>query len=280
MQHAASFPDIGRSVDAGGILTNYHDEGSGPPVILLHGSGPGVTAWQNWQRIIPRLARRHRVVAPDIVGFGFTALPDDREPNIKLWVAHLAAFLEALGLDHAVLVGNSFGGALALAMMARHAARVKALVLMGTPAGEFTQTSGLADSYSFEPTLANMEAMMKRFPYDPSIVTPEMVKARFAVAEVSSGMETIRKLQPAPGADNAPKTVRGVPLGQLDAIEVPALILHGREDQLIPLEVAVRMHQHLSDSQLHVFGRCGHWVQIEQEAGFLDQVERFLESVG
>lgn len=277
MTRAVDLPDIGRSLDVGGIVTNYHDSGSGRPVVLLHGSGPGVTAWQNWQRIIPRLAERYRVIAPDIVGFGFTERPADREPNIKLWLSHLVGLLDALDLDQVTLVGNSFGGALSLAMMARNAARVKALVLMGTPAGEFTQTGGLADSYSFEPTLENMEAMMKRFPYDRSIVTAEMVKSRFAVAEVNSGIETIRKLQPKPGEGGGPKVVRGVPLEQLDAIEVPALILQGREDRIIPLEIAVRMHQHIANSQLHVFGKCGHWVQIEQEEGFLHQLERFLE---
>jgi pimeloyl-ACP methyl ester carboxylesterase len=273
----ADSPDVAKSIDVGGIATNYHDAGTGRPVILLHGSGPGVTAWQNWQRIIPRLALGYRVLAPDIVGFGFTPLPDGREPNIKLWLEHLTGFIEALGLDQVTLVGNSFGGALALAMMARNAQRVKALVLMGTPAGEFEQSGGLADSYAFEPTLENMEAMMKRFPYDPAIITREMVEARFAVAEVNSGLDTIRKLQPEPAADGKPKTVRGVPFEQLDAIDAPALILHGREDKVIPLEIAVRVHQHLANSQLHVFGKCGHWVQVEHEQGFLDQLEGFLE---
>lgn len=273
----ADFPDIGKSIDVSGIATNFHDEGQGRPVVLLHGSGPGVTAWQNWQRIIPRLAKRYRVLAPDVVGFGFTDRPADRKPDIKLWVSHLVGFLDALGLDQVTLVGNSFGGGLSLAMMARNADRVKALVLMGTPAGEFTQTQGLASSYTFEPTLENMESMMKRFPYDPSIVTPEMVKARFAVAQHNSGIETIRSLQPKPGEENKPAVVRGVPLEQLDTIKRPTLILHGREDHIIPLEVAVRMHQHIADSQLHMFGNCGHWVQLEREDAFLHQVERFLE---
>lgn len=273
-------PDIGRSIDVDGIPTNYHDEGSGRAIVLLHGSGPGVTAWQNWQRIIPRLAASYRVIAPDIVGFGFTDRPADREPNIKLWVAHLAGLLDALGLEDVTLVGNSFGGALSLAMMKRHGGRVRSLVLMGTPAGEFEQTAGLADSYGFEPTLENMEAMMKRFPFDQSIVTAEMVAARFAVAQVRSGLDTIRKLQPKPSEGAAPRIVRGVPLEQLDLIQVPALVLHGREDRVIPLPVAVRMHEHLANSQMHVFGRCGHWVQLEREDAFVQQLEIFLEGEG
>lgn len=270
-----TLPDVGRSIMVGGIDTNYHDAGSGRPLVLLHGSGPGVTAWQNWQRIIPRLAERYRVIAPDIVGFGFSAKPAGEKPGIKLWLSHLVGLLDALGIGEATLVGNSFGGALALAMMARHAERVRALVLMGTPAGEFEQTGGLADSYAFEPTIENMAAMMRRFPFDPAIVTDAMVAARFAVAERNAGLETIRQLQPPPG-DGKPAIVRGVPLEQLDAIEVPTLVLHGREDRMIPLQVALRVHEHIANSQLHVFGQCGHWVQLEREDAFIAQVERFL----
>lgn len=273
----ADLPDVGRSIEVDGIVTNYHEQGSGRPLILLHGSGPGVSAWQNWQRVIPRLAEKYRVIAPDVVGFGFTKRPDEREPNIKLWVEHLAGLLEAMDLDRVTLVGNSFGGALSLAMMARHPGRVQSLVLMGTPAGEFEQTGGLADSYNFEPTLENMEAMMMRFPYDPSIVTPEMVKSRLAVAQVNSGIDTIRKLQPKPSDGDKPRIVRGVPLEQLNAITVPTLILHGREDRVIPLDVAVRMHRHLANSELHVFGKCGHWVQLEREDRFVGELDAFLE---
>jgi len=279
MHGSAELPDIGKSIDVDGIQTNYHEHGEGDPVILLHGSGPGVTAWQNWQGILPRLGKTHRVLAPDIVGFGFSPLPEGEKPGIKLWTRHLAGFIEAMGLKRVTLVGNSFGGSLALGMMAFHSDKVHSLILMGTPAGEFEQTQGLASSRSFEPSMDAMRAMMRAFPYDPSIVTDEAVAARLRVAEISSGKETIRKLQP--GEDQGakgPRIVKAIPLQQLDAIDVPVLILHGREDMMIPLQVAVRMHQHLKRSQMHVFGQCGHWVQLEREDEFLEQVRGFLSN--
>ncbi len=274
---SANLPDAGKTVFAGGIETNYHDEGSGRPLILLHGSGPGVTAWQNWSGVLPRLAKNYRVIAPDIVGFGLTKIPDGHEPNIKSWLAHVTGLIDALELSDVTLVGNSFGGAISLAMMLRYSERVQSLVLMGTPAGEFQQTQGLGDSYSFELSREKMAEMMTHFPYDPTIVTGEMIDARFASAAVNSGIETIRKLQPKPSDDGSPATVRGVPLEQLEKIEAPALILHGREDGVIPLDVAVRMHRHLKNSEMHVFGQCGHWVQIEKEDAFVQQLENFLE---
>tara|TARA_R110002049_G_scaffold193776_3_gene362618 strand:- start:970 stop:1812 length:843 start_codon:yes stop_codon:yes gene_type:complete len=277
MSGHAELPDIGNSIDVDGIQTNYHEHGEGDPVILLHGSGPGVTAWQNWQGILPRLGETHRVLAPDIVGFGFTPLPEGEKPGIKLWTRHLAGFIEAMGLKSVTLVGNSFGGALALGMMAFHSDKVRSLILMGTPAGEFEQTQGLANSRSFEPSMEAMRAMMRAFPYDPAIVTDEAVAARLRVAEIASGKETIRKLQPSEEKEaKGPRIVKGIPLQQLDAIDAPVLILHGREDKMIPLHVAVRMHEHLKRSEMHVFGQCGHWVQLEREDQFLEQVQAFL----
>lgn len=85
-----SHPAIGQSIIAAGLKTNYHEMGEGRPLILLHGSGMGVSGWENWRGVMPDLARHHRVLAPDIVGFGFTERPEGAEYNIKLWVKHLA----------------------------------------------------------------------------------------------------------------------------------------------------------------------------------------------
>ena len=121
--------------------------------------------------------------------------------------------------------------------------------------------------------------MMQAFPYDPSIVTDEAVAARLRVAQIASGKETIRKLQPGEEQNaKGSRIVKGIPLQQLDAITVPVLILHGREDKMIPLQVAVRMHEHLKRSEMHVFGQCGHWVQLEREEQFLEQVRGFLRN--
>jgi hypothetical protein len=100
-------PEIGSSINAAGITTNYHDMGDGDPVLLIHGSGPGVSAWANWRTVMPALSRQHRVVAPDIVGFGYTDRPDDFQFIRDSWTAHLVAFVDALDLPEVSIVGNS-----------------------------------------------------------------------------------------------------------------------------------------------------------------------------
>lgn len=152
----------GAFVAVDGIRTHYHDVGSGLPLVLLHGSGPGVSAWENWGGVIPLLADGYRVIAPDMAGFGLTEYDAQRQLDIKTWVGQLLGFLTALSISRAVLVGNSFGGGLSLATTLRAPEKVLGLVLMGTPAAQFEQTSALSQGTEFEPSLENMRAILHR----------------------------------------------------------------------------------------------------------------------
>ncbi len=88
--------EVGESIDAGGIRTNVLQAGEGAPVVLVHGSGPGVTAYANWRLTVPDLAARFRVIAPDMAGFGRSDTPGG--DGMKLWTEQLLALLDALGL--------------------------------------------------------------------------------------------------------------------------------------------------------------------------------------
>ncbi|MCZ4316890.1 alpha/beta hydrolase [Comamonadaceae bacterium G21597-S1] len=268
-------PAIGRDIIAAGIRTNYHDMGEGPAMVLLHGSGAGVTGWENWHGVMPDLARHFRVLVPDIVGFGFTERPAGTSYSIKLWVNHLLGFLDALGLERSIIVGNSFGGALGLALAIRNAHRVSRLVLMGTPAGTFEQRAAMARAWYFEPSLANMEELLKTFPHDPSFVTEEMVRQRHEVARLAGGMEAYRKLFPEPEPGGQSRQVKGIPVDDLRNITTPILALHGRHDARVPLECGIRIATECPNADLRIFANCGHWVQIERRADFLFETIRF-----
>lgn len=276
---AATHPAIGRFVVAGGIRTNYHDVGEGRPMVLLHGSGAGVTGWENWHGVMPDLARHFRVLVPDIVGFGFTERPEGSQYGIKLWVRHLLDFLDALGIEKPILVGNSFGGALALALSLRNAHRVERMVLMGTPAGSFPQRAAMARSWYYAPSLENMAELLRSFPHDPAIVTDEMVRLRHEVSLLAGGMEAYRKLFPEPAPGGETRQVKGIPEEDLRSITTPVLALHGRHDARVPLECGIRIAQSCQHADLHVFADCGHWVQIERRAQFLQQTLGFLEDL-
>lgn len=269
-----SNPEIGKTVNAAGFATNYLELGSGAPVVLIHGSGPGVTAYANWRLTIPELAKKFRILAPDIVGFGHTERKAGTHYTMDLWLGHILGFLDALKLDRVHLVGNSFGGALSLALAARHPDRVNRLVLMGAAGGSFKLTPGLDYAWGFEPSIENMRKLVNLFAYNKAIVTDDLVRSRHEASIRPGYQETYAQMFPAPRQQGVDMLT--TPDEQLRKIDKDVLIVHGREDQIIPLDSSLRLNQLLDRSQLHVFGRCGHWTQVEHAARFSTLVGNFL----
>lgn len=262
-----------RVVQAAGIPTHVISAGCGRPVVLLHGSGPGVSAEANWLSVIPDLAQNSLVIAPDIAGFG-RSLGGGRDYDIKLWVRQLFSILDEFQLPSATLVGNSFGGGLALAATLREPERVDALVLLGTPVGTFEMTEGLRAGWFYEPDEQDMRRILTMFPHDPAFVTDGMVRERYEASARPGAQEGYRRLMPRPAAAGTP--VRGVPEESLQRIEQPALILHGREDRVIPPRLAWRAAENIQRADLQVFSHCGHWVQLERRDEFVESVSSFL----
>lgn len=267
-------PEIAKTISAGGIATNYHDQGTGAPVLLLHGSGPGVTAWANWRTVLPALSKSFRVIAPDIVGFGYTERPADAAYRMDYWVDHAVGLLDALDIEKTGIVGNSFGGGLALALAIRHPARVDRIVLMGSSGLEFDITPGLDAVWGYEPSVENMRALIELFVHDQSILTDDLVRMRYEASMRSGYQESYAAMFPAPRQRHV--AALAAPEDALRALQNETLIVHGREDQVIPLESSIRLHGLIPRSQLHVFGHCGHWTQIEQNARFCRLIADFL----
>ena len=268
----------GRTIDADGILTHYHDTGTGDPVLLLHGSGPGVSAWANWQHNIPALARRHRVIAPDLVGFGYTQRPADVYYSLGTWVDHVWAFLDALGIEKVSLVGNSLGGRIGLDMARQHPERLERLVLMGAPGVGMTLTPGLKALRAYQPSPENMRSMLVDcFAVDPAIITDELVRKRYEASVAPGAFEAYRDMF---FSGRHAGSELGITEEQARAVSTRTLLIHGREDKVVPVDVAWNMVRLLPDADLAVFARCGHWTQIERSADFNSLVAGFLAASG
>jgi 2-hydroxymuconate-semialdehyde hydrolase len=259
-------PEIGSSVRAANLDTNLHDAGKGFPIMLLHGSGPGVSAWANWRLTIPDLAKEYRVVAPDLVGFGFTERPAGIRYDMDTWVRHAIGVLDALGLEKVGLVGNSFGGALALHLLIRHPERVERAVLMGAVGVSFELTPSLDVAWGYTPSVENMRKLLDLFAFDRSLVSDELAELRYK-ASIRPGMqEAFSAMFPAPRQRWI--DAMAARESEIRAIDKEVLVIHGREDRIIPLSNAYKLLELIPRAQLHVFGRCGHWTQIEHSRRF------------
>ena len=266
-------PEIGSYVDAGGIKTNYLEVGDGPPVVLVHGSGPGVTAYANWRLTMPGLAPHFRVLAPDMAGFGFSDKPGG-VADLAAWAGQIIGFLDSLGIERASVVGNSFGGSIGIRLATDHPDRVDRLVLMGATGISFPITEGLDQVWGYQPSLENMRRILDYFAYSRELVNDELAEVRYRAALAPGVQEAFSALFPAPRQ----RWVEAIttPEEKIKAIPHETLIIHGREDKVIPLDNAYRLLGLIERSELHVFGRCGHWSQIEWAADFNALLVRFL----
>ncbi len=267
-------PEIGACIEAAGIRTNCHDAGAGAPVMLLHGSGPGVTAWANWRLVLPRLAPEFRVIAPDIVGFGYTDRPADAVYDMAYWTRHAVGVLDALDIRTCDLIGNSFGGALALSLAVNHPDRVGRMVLMGAAGIDFALTPGLDAVWGYEPSLEAMGELVGMFAWNNDIVTQDLIRLRYEASIRPGYQDSYASMFPAPRQRHIDAMAQSE--DALRAIGHPSLIVHGREDRIIPLDASIRLSRLIPRSELHVFGQCGHWTQIEHNARFCRLVADFL----
>ncbi|MER6266758.1 alpha/beta fold hydrolase [Streptomyces sp900105755] len=260
------------------------ETGEGPVLVMLHGGGPGASGVSNYHQNLAALARHFRVVLPDQPGFGGSYRPteaDLAERSITaITVDALFQALDSLGIDGFHLLGNSLGGAAALAMAQQRPERVERLVLMAPGGGWLpfgpTPTEGQKEMFRYYngggPSEKKMAAFIRTMVYDHRQFGADVVKARYEASLDESHIDFYHRY-------NAAFARRGGmdPLWRdLHRITAPTLLLWGRDDRTITLDGAQLMLRQIQDVQLHVFGRCGHWVQLERQPEFEELVVGFL----
>jgi len=270
----SSSPEIGKTLTVDGVRINFHDRWQGDAILLIHGSGPGVTAWANWRTILPVLAETHRVIAPDMAGFGYTETPHDFDATPEAWVGQVIGLLDALGLEKVTIIGNSFGGAIALKTASSHPGRVERLVLMGSVGTSFPIIEGLEKVWGYQPSLEAMNELLHIFAHDHSIISDDLVEMRYRASVRADVQERFAALFPEPR--QAGVDMLSLSDDELAAIDIPVIAIHGRDDQVIPFSVSEALVRKLPKAKLHPIDACGHWVQIEKAPEFLAIVTEFL----
>jgi 2-hydroxymuconate-semialdehyde hydrolase len=272
-------------LDVAGVSTALIDVGpdeSGagtayPPVLLLHGSGPGVTAAANWRPVIPALSEDRRVLAPDQLGFGGTATGEPRTFGRTAWTEHALALLDTLGVGTVDIIGNSMGGAIALSVAQARPHAVRRIVLMGSMGVAMALPPGLNTVWGYTPGVPQMREVIGLFAHDRGLITDELVELRYQASLSPQVRDSWQAMFPEPRQ----RWVDDLALSgaELASVQVPVLLVHGRDDRVVPWRISsAQLIDLLPDARLHIIANCGHWTMIEKTADFLAVVQPFLAS--
>ncbi|MGN6218750.1 MAG: alpha/beta fold hydrolase [Microbacterium sp.] len=259
--------------------------GDGEPLVLLHGGGPGASALANYRDNLAAFDG-YRLILPDQPGFGASYRPDEaalEERSItEITADALFQTLAALDVERFSLLGNSLGGAAALAMAIAQPERVARLVLMAPGGGWVplgpTPTEGQKEMFRYYngegPTVAKMKSFVRTMVADARQFDEASIRQRYEASLDPSHVEFYHRY-------NAAFARRGgmdALWKDLDRITARTLLVWGRDDRTITLDGAWLMLKQIRDVQLHVFGGCGHWVQVEKKDEFEQLVRGFLDA--
>ena len=253
------------------------DTGAGAPVVLLHGGGPGASGLSNYARNIDALAGRFRVLVPDMPGYGRSAKGVDRQDPFGYLADHIRGLLDALGIDRAHLVGNSYGGACALRLALDTPDRVDKLVLMG-PGGVGTTrglpTPGLTSLLSYYggdgPSLDKLRTFIRTYlVFDGDAVPDSLIESRYA-ASIDPEVVANPPLQRPAGL----RTLWRMDFTRdrrLSTLATPRLIIWGRDDKVNKPSGAAMLARRMPNADVLITANTGHWVQWER-ADFFNAV--------
>ena len=268
-----------RFIEAGGIRIRYHDVGSGPVLLCIHGGAPGAFGWGNFGPNVPTLSQRYRMLVVDLPGYGGSqkhGLPDG--DRARLGATVFAALLKELAIPRAHVVGLATGGAVAMRMAIDSPDLVDRLVLVSSAGGMPLITPSPSEGSKRigryydppGPTLETMRDYLEMIVFDRSLITDEIVEERYA-------------------ASMDPEFIAHAPEGKATAVHEPVwleanrikartLIVWGRNNVVQGYDNGLLLLNRIPDARMHVFGRTGRWVPFERREEFEALLNGFLDA--
>ncbi|MBM4468399.1 alpha/beta fold hydrolase [Prescottella equi] len=265
------------------LKLHYHEAGvgNGPTIVLLHGGGPGASSWSNFAKNIPVLAQQFHVIAVDQPGYGRSDKPTEHPQYFRHSASALKDLLDTIGITERVhLLGNSLGGGAAVRFALDYPDRAGRLVLMG-PGGLSVNlfapdpTEGVRNlgKFAYQPTRENLEAFLRIMVFDQKLITAELIDERFAAA---SAPESLAAAKAMGRSFSSSEFELGMLWRDAYKLRQRVLLIWGREDRVNPIDGALVALKMIPRVQLHVFGGCGHWAQLEKFDEFNRLASDFL----
>lgn len=266
-----------RFVSIDGCRLHYHDVGSGPLLLCIHGGAPGATGWINFGRNVPELSKHFRTVVIDLPGYGKSDKPDIQSGRHEFYARMMVGLIHSLGESRAHVLGMATGGSVAMLMAINHPEVVDRLVLVSSAGSRsmFGMKPLRPASYEYlsgdGPSPEKMRVYLEQLIYDKELITEEVIQERY-LASIDPEF-----LKNAPEGRTTRKQTPTDLWKKVDQIKCETLIIWGRENRTHSFESALFLHSLIENSQVHIFGKCGLWVPYEKLNEFNRLVVSFLE---
>lgn len=278
-----TFENTSKTVELSHGKVHYHEAGEGPCLLLIHGSGPGVTGWANYQGNLARFAQSYRCIVIDLPGYGGSD-GIEGEP-VSGCVSVCVQLLDQLAIDNAHIIGNSLGGIVGSQIAANFPERVKSFVTIGgIGLNIFTAFPGeglnLLTAFTEDPTRDRLVQWLRSMVYDQSLVTEELIDMRLEQALEPKTLATTRALYSRESIGRIAEMRKGPmatkSIEHLSSIQAPTLMTWGRDDRVSPLDICLIPMRLIPNCEVHIFPNCGHWSMIERKDEFETLVSGFL----
>ncbi|MGV0635493.1 alpha/beta fold hydrolase [Mycolicibacillus trivialis] len=278
-----SYQDTQREVSTEQGVLRYHEAGDGPTLLMLHGSGPGVSGWRNFRGILPAFAEHFRCLVLEFPGFGVS---DDfgGHPMVSAFGA-VGQFADALDLGEVSIVGNSMGGGVGINYAIGNPDKVRRLVTVGG-IGTNLLSPGPAEGirllqeFTDDPSRERLVRWLHSMVYDPAVVTEELIEERWQLATDPETLAGARRMYGKEAFAAMTKMMaqsKGpLPWAMMHRVKAPTLVTWGRDDRVSPLDMALIPMRTIPNAEFHVFPNCGHWTMIEAKDAFEAVVLEFL----
>lgn len=271
--------ETSRFVQAGDVRVHYHEAGTGPVLLMIHGGAPGAYGWGNFGRNLDALSEHFRTIIVDLPGYGKSDKPQVSGGRFGFYTRVFIDMLDALGIEKAHVLGMATGGGAAMMMATEHPERIDRLILVGSAGGlpmfSLSPSEGQKVIRSYYggdgPSIEKMRAYLEMITYDHSQITDEIVMERY-----EASIEPEFMVQAPEGRGEANQQIMEPVWRDADRIRARTLILWGRENRVQGYDNALFLMNRIPDSQVHIYGRTGLWVPWERAQAFNREVAGFL----